>query len=131
MVDGWTKDQRETKLNVRAQIPLPEVGKKINIFVSYVVDVDHFYGQIVPKNCKTATDLTAERIFEHINTPEMIGRLKKIFLSPGECELVIAMFEGDWYRARVLRKMSEIQYRVSIRMEIHFSLRPLLAYKLV
>lgn len=93
---------------------MPAVGKKINIFIPYVVDVDRFYAQLVHKNCKSATDLTAHQIFEKINAPEKITKFKKFLHPPGECELVFAMFNGEWYRAKILKKFSDIQYRVSI-----------------
>lgn len=81
--DGWTKDQRAIKMKVHSEIPLPKVGKKINIFVSYVVDVDRFYGQIIPKNCKNTNELIADEIFEKMNTPEVKLKFKRFSQPPG------------------------------------------------
>ncbi len=93
-------------------MPAPKVGRKVNLFVKYVVDVDTFYGEIIPENCKCASELPTEQIFHEMNTPEMKERFKKFFHPPAELELVFALFNGDWYRSKILQKLSDIQYRV-------------------
>lgn len=111
--DGWTKDQRMFKANIHNQVPIPKVGKKIQLFVQYVEDIDKFYCHIVPKNCKDADDLPAEHIFEELNDPKATAKFRKFVEPPAEFELVFALFSGDWYRARIMQKFSDLEYRVS------------------
>lgn len=111
--DGWTKDQRIIKSAIHSQVPMPNVGKKVQLFVQYVEDIDKFYCHIVPKNCKDADDLPAEHIFKKLNDTEATAKFKKLSVPPAEFELVFALFDGDWYRARIVQKFSDIEYRVS------------------
>ncbi|KAJ6647444.1 Tudor and KH domain-containing protein [Pseudolycoriella hygida] len=108
--DGWTKDQTIIKLKIHAQIPTIPVGKKINLYISYVYDVDKFYAQIIHKNCKNTNDLVANQIFDKIE--KKAHRLKKYDQPPGECELVFAKFHDEWYRAKILHKLSDVNFRV-------------------
>ncbi|XP_037052213.1 uncharacterized protein LOC119085822 isoform X2 [Bradysia coprophila] len=110
--DGWTKDQRIFKSTIHCQMPMPKVGKKIQLFVQYVDDTDKFYCHIVPKNCKSADELPAERIFEKLNDPNTTAKFKKCVVPPAEFELVFALFEDGWYRAKIVQKFSEVEYRV-------------------
>lgn len=110
--DGWTKDQRIIKSAIHSQVPMPNVGKKVQLFVQYVEDIDKFYCHIVPKNCKDADDLPAEHIFKKLNDTEATAKFKKLSVPPAEFELVFALFDGDWYRARIVQKFSDIEYRV-------------------
>ncbi|KAG4073571.1 hypothetical protein HA402_000795 [Bradysia odoriphaga] len=110
--DGWTKDQRIFKSSIHCQMPMPKVGKKVQMFVQYVDDIDKFYCHIVPKNCKNADDLPAEHIFEKINDPKTTAKFRKCLVAPAEFELVFALFEEGWYRARIMQKFSEVEYRV-------------------
>lgn len=73
-----------SKLKIHSQIPIPKVGKKINIFVSFVVDVDRFYAQIIPKNCKSVDDLPAVKLLEKMNNSEFVSKLRKFDRPPGK-----------------------------------------------
>lgn len=84
VTDGWTKDKLISKFKIYSQVAVPKIGKKMNIFVSYIVDVEKFYGQIIPKNCKTIEDLTADKILEKMNNPQIVSKYKKFERPPGK-----------------------------------------------
>lgn len=82
-IDGWTKDKAAIKYSIHSQIPMPTVGKKVNLLVVYVEDVEKFYAQIIHKNCKNVADLPAARILEDMNNPTMVAKYKMFSKPPG------------------------------------------------
>lgn len=65
-------------MKIHSKMPLPKVGRKVNLLITYVDDLDKFYGQIISKNCKTEKDLPADQIFEKLNDPEMEAKFRKV-----------------------------------------------------
>lgn len=55
---------------------MPEIGRRVKILVSFVVDVEKFYGHIVPKHCTSIEELTVEKIFEELNNDKFVSKLK-------------------------------------------------------
>uniref|UniRef100_A0A336M9X8 CSON012062 protein n=1 Tax=Culicoides sonorensis TaxID=179676 RepID=A0A336M9X8_CULSO len=102
LADGWTRDKVVTFQKNFNDINLPNIGQSLSIEMVCCTDIHIFYGHLsseYQKNCGTA----AMRAFNrNINRPENFKKYKMFHNeSPAQGELVLAPYDGIYYRARV------------------------------
>ncbi|XP_040176108.1 tudor domain-containing protein 1 [Anopheles arabiensis] len=96
--DGWTLDKDTVTVSVPARMEVPQTNTYIQLLPTCVVDVDQFYAHIIGNE---RNDKEYEQLMAEMNDPETIANFKPFKLMPSLGELVIAKYDGIWYRATV------------------------------
>uniref|UniRef100_A0A182PAF7 C3H1-type domain-containing protein n=1 Tax=Anopheles epiroticus TaxID=199890 RepID=A0A182PAF7_9DIPT len=96
--DGWTLDRDTVSVSVPAQKEVPPRNSYIMLLPTCVVDVDQFYAHVIGDE---TNDKNYERLMAEMNDPEAVANFKPFKLLPSLGELVIAKYDGIWYRATV------------------------------
>uniref|UniRef100_A0A182TEL8 C3H1-type domain-containing protein n=1 Tax=Anopheles melas TaxID=34690 RepID=A0A182TEL8_9DIPT len=96
--DGWTLDKDTVTVSVPARMEVPQTNTYIQLLPTCVVDVDQFYAHIIGNE---RNDKDYEQLMAEMNDPETIANFKPFKLMPSLGELVIAKYDGIWYRATV------------------------------
>ncbi|XP_049533009.1 uncharacterized protein LOC125949733 [Anopheles darlingi] len=97
--NGWTLDRDEVPLEVRAQMELPALSNLVKLMPTFVVDVDQFYAHVIPDSGETSV---IAKLHHDINSLNTVGQYKVFRRMPSLGEMVLAMFEQAWYRAKVV-----------------------------
>ncbi|XP_058062770.1 uncharacterized protein LOC131212775 [Anopheles bellator] len=98
--DGWTLDKDTIVVDVKAQMEIPQPNTRVKLHPTFVDDVNLFYANIVPE-CQTIRSDIASLHYK-LNDPDSVARYKEIKRFPCAGELVLALYENDWYRAKVM-----------------------------
>uniref|UniRef100_A0A182JRJ1 C3H1-type domain-containing protein n=1 Tax=Anopheles christyi TaxID=43041 RepID=A0A182JRJ1_9DIPT len=96
--DGWTLDKDSVSVSIPVRMEVPQTNTYIMLLPTCVVDVDQFYAHIIGNE---SNDKAYERLMADMNDPEAIANFKQFHLLPSLGELVIALYDGVWYRATV------------------------------
>ncbi|XP_050099983.1 tudor domain-containing 6 [Anopheles aquasalis] len=98
--NGWTLDRDEVPVEVRAQMEMPALSSLVKLMPTFVVDVDLFYAHVIPDSggaCSVIAQLQHD-----MNSQDTVVQYKMFRRMPCVGEMVLAMFEEAWYRAKVI-----------------------------
>ncbi|XP_052863882.1 uncharacterized protein LOC128270517 [Anopheles cruzii] len=98
--NGWTLDKDTIVVDVKAQMEVPQPNTRVTLQPTYVDDVNLFYAQIVPECQAVRSDI--ESLPYKLNDPDSVALYREIKRFPCSGELVLAMYENQWYRAKVI-----------------------------
>ncbi|XP_035782519.1 tudor domain-containing protein 1-like [Anopheles albimanus] len=102
---GWTLDRDEVPIEVRAQMEMPALASLVKLMPTFVVDVDFFYAHVIPDNGGDCSIIA--QLLHDMNSPDTVAQYKIFRRMPCLGELVLAMFEEAWYRAKVVEVFEE------------------------
>uniref|UniRef100_A0A182SDC1 Tudor domain-containing protein n=1 Tax=Anopheles maculatus TaxID=74869 RepID=A0A182SDC1_9DIPT len=96
--DGWTVEKDTVSVSIPAQMEMPLPNTYVTLYPTCIVDVDLFYAQITGNK---ENERQYEQLMSAMNDPDAVANYKPLKLIPALGELVIAKYDGVWFRAIV------------------------------